>query len=543
RGVIAPLMVLFAVAIAYLVSVRVVGWAGGALGYAVPGELEPLMVVLLLGVVTDYAIFFLSSFRRRIGIGDPRLEAARTAVVDTGPIVVVAGVVVAVGTATMAVAELEFFRVLGPGMGLTVLTGLVVSVTLIPALLAVFGRVLFWPTRIGHGATRPPRQLPHRRSSLFAATRPRLVAPLVVVVCTAVLVALGSGMSRTALGFTVIRGLGHDTEAQVAARAAAAGFAPGILAPTVLLLEEDEIVREPLELIRFEQLLEQQPGVAGVIGPREQLVGVPLGAVLARNGDAARYALILDADPFGAPGIERLRRIQRSLPGLLAEAGLSGATVSIGGNTALALQTVDTLRSDLLRIAVVALLANFVLLLAFLRAPVAALYLLGASVLGLAAALGLTTFVFQGLLGQAELTYYVPFAAAVLLLSLGSDYTIFVAGRVWQEARGRPLREAVAGAAAGAGSAVTAAGAALALSFALLAIVPLDTFRTLAFALAAGVVLDAFVVRTVLVPALIATVGERSRWPYGRFGLGEPACAAPTAPASSGRAPIAASQD
>ena len=149
----------------------------------------------------------------------------------------------------------------------------------------------------------------------------------------------------------------------------------------------------------------------------------------------------------------------------------------------------------------------------FLRALVAPAYLVLASLLGLAASLGLTVYVFQGLLGYDELTFYVPFAATVLLVALGSDYNVYLVGRVWTEARRRPLRQAVAVAGGRAASAIAVAGLVLAASFALLALVPLRPFRELAFAVSAGLLLDAFLVRTLLAPAVIALVGERSGWP------------------------------
>jgi RND superfamily putative drug exporter len=171
------------------------------------------------------------------------------------------------------------------------------------------------------------------------------------------------------------------------------------------------------------------------------------------------------------------------------------------------------------RVVVAAVLANLLLLALFLRALVAPLYLLAASALALAAALGLTTFVFQGLLGYDGLTYYVPFAAAVLLLSLGSDYNLFVVGRVWQSARNRSIERAIAEAVPRASRAITIAGIALAASFGMLALVPLRAFRELAFVMAVGILLDTFVVRTLLVPALVTLVGERSWWPGRRRSL------------------------
>ena len=160
---------------------------------------------------------------------------------------------------------------------------------------------------------------------------------------------------------------------------------------------------------------------------------------------------------------------------------------------------------------------NFFALAIFLRALIAPLYLVAVSVLGLAASLGLTTYLFQTVLGYDDLTYYVPFGAAVLLLALGSDYNVFVAGRIWEEARWMRLREAIAVATPAAAKAVTVAGLALAASFALLAVVPLRSFREFAFVMTAGVLLDTFVVRSLLVPALTSLFGEVAWWPGRRL--------------------------
>jgi uncharacterized protein (DUF2267 family) len=226
---------------------------------------------------------------------------------------------------------------------------------------------------------------------------------------------------------------------------------------------------------------------------------------------------VLDRDPLGAPAINRLNALRARMPALLRQAGLPASTrVVYGGETALAGETVDRVMSDLWRVGLVALLVNLVLLALFTRAIVAPLYLVGASVLGLAAALGLTTFVFQEVLGYDDLTYYVPFAAAVLLVALGSDYNVFIAGSIWQKARTMRLREAIAVAAPEAAKAIRVAGVALAASFALLAIVPVRSFREFAFVMAAGVLIDTFIVRSLLVPALTSLFGEKAWWPGRR---------------------------
>lgn len=115
--------------------------------------------------------------------------------------------------------------------------------------------------------------------------------------------------------------------------------------------------------------------------------------------------------------------------------------------------------------------------------------------------------------GYHGLVYYVPVAVAVLLIALGSDYNVFVVGPIWDQARRQPLRDAVATAVPRASRAIGTAGLALAASFALLALVPLDQFREIATAMALGILIDAFIVRSLLVPALVVLTGRAGRWP------------------------------
>ena len=116
RSIGAPLVTLFCGAVAYLLMIRLVPWAGAQLGIAIPAEVEPVLIVLLLGLVTDYSVFYLSAMRRRLLGGDDRLPAARAAVSETAPLVFAAGLIVAAGTAALLVGELDFFRAFGPGL-------------------------------------------------------------------------------------------------------------------------------------------------------------------------------------------------------------------------------------------------------------------------------------------------------------------------------------------------------------------------------------------------------------------------------------------
>lgn len=517
----APLIALFAAAISFLVARGAIPWVGTGLGVEIPQEVEPLVVALTLGIVTDYAVFYLSGMRRSLLEGRSPVESARAATIRVTPIVATAGLIVVAGTASLLVGELDFFRAFGPGLALTAAVALVVSITLIPAMLAILGRLVFWP---GYDEADREDQFasPTRESfARFASSRP--VALVIVLLCGGLLFLCATGLSDTKLAIRLISGLPSDTQEARAADAAGTGFAPGIAAPTVVLVEGSGIGKDTAALVLLERALGDQPGVAGVLGPREQQIPqAPDGLFVTEDGNAARYVVILDHDPLGAPAIDEVRVLDDALPGLLRDSGLEGAKSGITGQTALASDTVQAVVDSSLKVGIAVLLVNFLLLALFLRAFVAPLYLLAASVASVAATLGLTTYVFQDLLGHSDLTYYVPFAAGVLLVCLGSDYNVYVVGRIWQEAERMPLREAIAFAAPRASKAIGVAGIALAASFGMLAVVPIDGFRELAFMLSVGVLIETFVVRSALIPALISLFGSFSGWP-GRVGRPEPA--------------------
>lgn len=515
RSVGVPVVTLAAAGLAFLIADHVLGWAARGLGQTIPRDAKPITIALMLGIVTDYAVFFFSGARPLLVAGEDRREAARRTTVLYGSIVLTAGLVVAAGTASLLAGTLGFLRAFGPAMAITVLIGLAVSITLVPALLAIFGRLLFWPTAAGE----PKPSDEPKRPRLARLVHSRSVGGLVAAVCIVVLAVPASGLARMRLGVRLVDAVPSRSEPARAAAAASRGFAPGILGPVELVLERPGIVAMRPQLIRLERALAHQRGVAGVAGPAEQPTRGTyrgFGAALAAGGGAARYVLVLEADPENSRGITIVRRLDHSLPDLLRSSGLDGVRYGLAGEAPLASETVHSVVTSIERIALVALLVNLVLLALFLRSLVAPLYLLAASALGLAASLGLTAIVFQDVLGQPDLAYFVPLAAGVLLVSLGSDYNLFVVGRIWQEAEHRPLWEAIGVAVPRTSRAIGIAGLALAGSFGLLGIVELDEFRAFAFALGVGVLIDTFVVRALLVPALIAFFGEAGWWPRRR---------------------------
>jgi RND superfamily putative drug exporter len=532
RSVGAPLATLTCAATAYVLAVRVVAWMARQMGVTLPPDLDPVLVVLLLGVTTDYTVFFLDGMRARVAGGVPRVRAARQATAEYAPIILAAGVIVAAAAASLAVARTKLLSAFGPGLALTVLTAMAVSMTLAPALMAVFGGLLFRPVprwlrrqgvsrREGGGrqAARPRTRWNVRtRVARFAAARP--VALLIAAAGTAGLVAAAWGAHTIHLGSPLIRELPASSPAARAGTAAAEGFAPGILSPTEILVIGPGVATKTAALARLQHELATRRarfGVAELAGPAS-LPGTSaqLNPMLAASGGAARFVVVEQTDPLDATAISRVQRLQHDLPALSRAAGLPGVRFELGGQTALTGDSIQSVFADLGRIALAIMAVTLVLLALFLRSLLAPVYLLAASVLAVFATLGLTILIGQHVLGYGSLVYFVPFAAGVLLVSLGSDYNVFVVGRIWEEARRRPVADAVAVATPQASRAITTAGVALAASFAMLALIPLEQFRQIAIAMALGVVLDAIAVRSLLVPALVALFGRLGMWPGNR---------------------------
>jgi putative drug exporter of the RND superfamily len=528
RSVGAPLAALACAGTAYVLAVRVVAWTAERAGISLPPDLDPVLVVLLLGVTTDYSVFFLDGMRARLAEGTPRVQAARLATAEYAPIIAAAGLIVSAATASLAVARTDLLRAFGPGLALTVLTAMVVSMTLEPALMAVFGGLLFHrvPLRLRRPGARNPRA---PRAGLiaarFAATRP--VALLIAAACTVGLLAAAWTVRDLPLGSPLIGELPASAAAVQASTAASDGFAPGILSPTEILVIGPGVTGQTAALARLQAELATQPGVAELAGPASfpdqsaaSATIASLNPMLAESGGAARFVLVENTDPLDATAISRVRALQGRLAALGRSAGLSGVRFEVAGQTALISDSIDAVFADLGRVALVIIAVTLILLVLFLRSLLAPVYLLAASVLAVFATLGLALLICRAVLGSAAMVYFVPFAAGVLLVSLGSDYNVFVVGRIWEEARRRPVPDAVAIAAPGASRAITTAGVALAASFATLAVIPLEQFRQLAITMALGVILDAIAVRSLLVPALVALFGRLGMWPGTRARAG-----------------------
>jgi RND superfamily putative drug exporter len=380
----------------------------------------------------------------------------------------------------------------------------------------VLGRAAFWPALPRIGATVRPRRADAgsgRRAMARLLSR-RWAAVIAVAITAAALLLGASGLVHARLGTNVVSGLPSDSGPREAADAAAAGFGPGIVGPSTLLLQGAGIAGKTASLAQLEDAIKAAPGVAAVVGPGALPSGLGESVFATANGGAVRLFIVFRDDPYDAAAIAAYTALDSRVAAALPTDGLRNVTASWSGATPTAAQAVSATETDIWRVALFAAVLMSLVLMVYFRAVLAPLLLIASSALGLAASLGVFVDVFQGPLGYQDVTFFVPITAGLLLVSLGADYSVFVMGRIWEEARGRDMRAAVEAALPRASRAVSIAALTLAASFAVLAIVPVEAFREFAFIMSAGVLIDAFVVRTLLLPALLVLAGPRAFWPH-----------------------------
>ena len=520
RSLLAPILVLTTGGAGYLIFYRVLSGTAGQFGLSVPQQLEPVLAALFIGVITDYCVLLLSSFRAALTRGEDRFAAARSALADDGPVIAVAGITVAGGIIALLVSPFAFFRALGPSLAVTVVSAVLVALTLAPALMTLVGSRLFSLRGAKHlraqAARRGQDGSPAHRvavATVHAITR-RRIAALAVLVAVAALSAAAAPVLHARLSLSFTAGLPADDPVQRSAQLLSSAGIRGITAPTEVLVEGTGVAdAQRIQLVALQVLLTQQPGVARVIGPADNPLRANIGVVYAASGNAARYIVVLDSDPLGARAVADLRALQRALPQLAATARLSDVQVAVTGQTRIASEvaglTVESLRDTL----IAAFIIELLILVIYLRSVLTPIVVLLAGLLSVGAASGLTVLLFQDHLGQPGLTFYAPFSTAVLLLALGADYTVFTVGAIWRQTRETPLREAIVSTLPRTARTVTAAGIILASTFASVAFVPLTAFQQIAFTMAAGLLIDTLIVRPILTPALLALLGRTAQWP------------------------------
>jgi RND superfamily putative drug exporter len=455
-----------------------------------------ILTVLVFGAGTDYALLLVARYREELRRHEDRHEAMAFALHRSGPAIFASGATVIAGMLCLLAGTLNSTKGLGPVAAVGIAVGLAVMLTLLPALLVIFGRWMFWPVRPTFGSR------DHTETGVWARVGTRIArAPRRTWVVTSLLLAVAS-LAILQLNAT---GLANkDTyfgrpDSVVGEEVVAKHFPGGAGSPVAVIANTDRAAD-------VKAALQGVTGIASTADP------VPFGS---RAYLEATLADPPDSDAASAT-IDRARAAIHAVPGAAAIAG---------GDTAVRHDTLDASNQENRVVIPLILLVVFVILALLLRAVVAPVILIGTVVLSFGAALGLSALIFRHLLGFAGADPSLPLFAFVFLVALGIDYNIFLMTRVREEAQQVGTRRGALIGLAATGGVITSAGLVLAGTFAVLGTLPLVTFAEIGVAVALGVLLDTLVVRSVLVTALNLDVGRWMWWP-GRLWSREPQVAA-----------------
>ncbi|GAA2434958.1 MMPL family transporter [Actinomadura vinacea] len=473
----------------------------------VNGQSAGILTVLVFGVATDYALLLVARYREELHRHRDRHEAMAYALHRAGPAILASAATVAAGLLCLLVADLNSTAGLGPVAAAGVITALAAMTTLLPALLVIFGRWIFWPLipryddkylvpeayEAEHGIwSRIARLVGAHPRALWAATSVGLVA-----------MTLGLG-SLKADGLSDAGQFVDKPDSIAGAEAVARHFPAGSGSPAVV------IAKAPTA-----------PQVAAAV---ERTSGIAELGKPATAGDLVQYEATL-RDPADSKAaqqtVDRLRAAVHAVP---------GAEAKVGGNTATTLDINRAADRDNRLIIPIVLAVVFLILVALLRALVAPLLMMATVVLSFLASLGASALIFRHVFGFEGTDSGFPLLAFIFLVALGVDYNIFLMHRVREESQNLGTRRGIVRGLTVTGGVITSAGVVLAATFAALATLPLVSLAEMGFVVAFGVLLDTIIVRSLLLPALSYDLGRRI-WTPSR--LARPAPAAAPAPAEA----------
>ena len=453
-------------------------------GLTVNAQSAGILLVLVFGAGTDYALLLTARYREELRRHEDRHEAMAVALRRAGPAIIASAGTVIVSLLTLTIAQLASTASLGPVLAIGVGVALLAMMTLLPALLVIFGRWLFWPVKPAYGTEEPTTKGFWARVGRRIAIRPRVVWVVTAVILGVMALGL-TGLK--AGGLTTAQGFRHTPDSVVGQTVIDQHFPAGAGQPVIVL-------GSPAHAAQLAVALRATPGITSVVGPFSKASHAYLQGTLTTAPDSqAAYNTI-----------DRVRA---------AVHAVAGANALVGGNTAINLDVKRASAHDRAVIIPVILVVVFLILALLLRALIAPIMLIATVVLSFAAALGVSALMFNHVFnfGGADTSF--PLFVFVFLVALGIDYNIFLMTRVREEAgKHGPRHGALAGLAA-TGGVITSAGCVLAGTFAALATLPVTFLAELGFAVAFGVLLDTIVVRSILVTALNLDLGRWNWWP------------------------------
>jgi RND superfamily putative drug exporter len=524
RSPLLPILVLLTSVFALCVALLTVWWLAYAGIVVLNGQVQGILFILVIGAATDYALLYVARFRESIATGMRKWDATTAAWRGSFEPILASGGTVIAGLLCLLLSDLATNRALGPIASIGIAFSMLSALTFLPALLALCGRAAFWPFIPKQPLAMIPDDLTQTvkglwpRQARFVARHARIVW----IACTIVLLA-------GALGITQLKADGVPTsdlvlgasEARDGQEVLAEHFPAGSGSPVYVIVPEDDLADTAQVLEASDGI--DSVGVASEDSPTGQAAvavedgeavltpvgppGTPSPEATVADGDVLVIGTLTDAaDSVAAE--DTVRDLRTDLDETL------GAGVAIvGGETATDIDTNDTSIRDRTVIIPVILAVILVILMLLLRSLLAPVLLILTVILSFATALGVSALVFDAVFGFPGADPSVPLYGFVFLVALGVDYNIFLMSRVREESLVHGTRPGILRGLVATGGVITSAGLVLAATFAALGVIPILFLVQIAFIVAFGVLLDTFIVRSLLVPALSYDIGKAIWWP------------------------------
>jgi len=474
---------LFTAVVALFTSQAVIYFLARDAGLVVNGQSAGILTVLVVGAGTDYALLLVARYREELRRHHDKHEAMAVALHRAGPAIFASAGTVILGMLCLVFADMNSTQGLGPVAAIGVGVALLAMVTLLPALLVIFGPWIFWPKRPAEGSAEPTASGFWARIGNRISTRPRSVwavtAVILGVACIGVVQLDANGLSNNEQYTTTV---------------------DSVVGEEVLVEHGLADAGSPMAIVTADSSAEQVAQVAGGTD------GIEEAEVLASNGGTTYIQAQLSDAPDSQAAFDTVERLRTALDAVTSDA-------LVGGTTAINFDVRAASDRDNLVLIPVILVVVLLILMVLLRSVVAPLLLIATVVLSFGAALGVSALVFRYIFGFGGADTSFPLFVFVFLVALGIDYNIFLMTRVREESLKYGTRRGALIGLGATGGVITSAGLVLAGTFAVLGTLPLVFLAELGFAVAFGVLLDTIVVRAVLVTALNLDVGRHMWWP------------------------------
>lgn len=494
RAPIAAVLPILVIMVTMQVAMGLIGTAAKVFDFSGDDSLATIILIVLFGVGADYYLFLMFRFRERLRAGDDKKTAMITAVERVGEVISSAAAAIAVTFLVLLLAQFGVFSAWGPALAISVVVMGITSLTLFPAIVSLLGTAVFWPSKAWK---KQPKGSISARIGEGVGKRPAVAA----LASGLVLVVLALGTLGFKADYDFAAGFPQDTESAKAMKDMEKGFPPGLTTPVQVILKSEN--GQPLstdQIERFRADAKSAPGIGRVQA-----------AVPGQDKSIARVDLVLSKNPVSN---ESISLVKDKLAPAVHDMAPDGVRAYVGGTTAIYADINSVNNRDLSVILPVAAVLIAIILGLLLRSLVAPIYLVIAVLLGFAATLGSAVYAFQGVAGEAGVTFQLPIILYLFVLAIGTDYNILMTARLREEAKeGNDPRKAAALAIHHGGPTVAAAGLILAGTFAVMLLAPVSMLQQMGFSVAVGISLSAFVMSMFLVPGITAMLGHKAWWP------------------------------